>query len=184
MKKEAIDFEEDVAEIKVTDQQIEQIALLAEHQRNLEEAIKTQTELLEELGKQHRRISEVDLPTAMAEAGMSEFKLTNGAQIKIKPEVYASIPVAARPRTYAWLDEHGAGDIIKSKVEVAFGRDQREATKKLVAAIEGAGFDNYTTKESIHAQTLNAFVREQLEAGVNLPAELFSVHRVSKAIIK
>lgn len=179
----AIDYEADV-EIKVTDDQIKQIALLADHQRLLEKNIELQQGILEELTKQHRRLSETDLPNAMQEAGMTEFKLTDGTQIKIKPEVYASIPKAAQREAYRWLDEHKFGDIIKSKVEVAFGRDQRDAVKNLVAVIEGAGFDNYSTRESIHAGTLNAFVREQLEAGVTLPQELFSVHRVSKAVIK
>ena len=180
----AIDFEKDAGEIKVTDEQVKQIALLAEMQRNLEAVIKQQTELLEEFAKQHRRVSEVDLPAAMAEVGMLEFKLADGTQIKIKPEVYASIPKALQPQAYRWLDEHGVCEIIKSKVEVAFGRDKREQVKALISIIEAAGFDNYSTKEAIHPQTLNAFVREQLEAGINLPPELFSVHRVSKAVIK
>ena len=179
-----INFEEDAEKVTFTDAQVEQIATLAAMQRQLERAVEVQTESLETLAKQLRRVSEVDLPAAMDECGMSEFKLTDGTHIKIKPEIYANIPKAMQPSAYRWLDEHGVGDIIKSKVEVAFGRDKREEVKNLIAVIEGAGFDNYSTKESIHAGTLNAFVREQLEAGVNLPPELFSVHRVSRAVIK
>ena len=64
------------------------------------------------------------------------------------------------------------------------GTTPMPALMALLESIEAAGFDNYSTKEAIHPQTLNAFVREQLEAGINLPPELFSVHRVSKAVIK
>src|SRR3990172_8961924 len=100
MKMQNIDFEKDAGEIKITDEQVKQIALLAEMQRNLEAVIEQQTEMLEEFAKQHRRVSEVDLPAAMAEAGMLEFKLADGTQIKIKPEVYASIPKALQPHAY------------------------------------------------------------------------------------
>jgi hypothetical protein len=47
-------------------------------------------------------------------------------------------------------------------------------TKKLSARLKKAGY-SYEQKESIHASTLKAFVREQTQAGVVLP-DCFNVY--------
>jgi hypothetical protein len=43
---------------------------------------------------------------------------------------------------------------------------------------------NYSDKEGVHAQTLKAFIKEQMAKGVDVPLELFGAYPYSKAVIK
>ena len=46
------------------------------------------------------------------------------------------------------------------------------------------GSDRVTQKEKVESSTLRAFVREQIEAGKQIPMETFGVYVANKTIIK
>jgi hypothetical protein len=52
-----------------------------------------------------------------------------------------------------------------------------------VQSLKQKGLDP-AVKESVHPQTLNAFVKEQLTSGKDLPADLFGVYVGSRAKLK
>ena len=62
----------------VTNDQLQQVSALAEIQRKLEAEVKKKEESLKETKQQLKKVSEVDIPEALAECGLSEIKLTDG----------------------------------------------------------------------------------------------------------
>jgi len=143
----------------------------------LEDDLRTAKEVLQ-------RVQEVDLPNAMAAAGIMSIKLPNGASLTIKEDVYASIPKDQQFEAFAWLRDHELGDVIKREVVVEFGRGEEDQAVALVNELQAKGMNNYQTKESVHSQTLKALIREQLAKGAEFPMDLFGAYPVTKAVIK
>ena len=61
-------------EVNVTDDGLQTISVLAEAQLELEEEMEEKQNQLKVLKEKHRRISEEQLPEALLEVGVSEFK--------------------------------------------------------------------------------------------------------------
>lgn len=117
------------------------------------------------------------LPDLMDEAGVTS--LTVAAEGNAKPFVadlkpYYAANIAAgweegrRQVAFEYLTELGAGDLIKTKVEIDMPREQREDALKLAESLSSDGLP-VSVKESVHAQTLTAWLREQVEENQFLP---------------
>lgn len=133
-----------------------------------------------------RRLREEALPEAMAELGLAELQLDDGTKISVALEVYCGIPAAERERAFQWLEDNDFGGLIKTEVKVPFGRndDERAALRKLVQILESERFE-YQAKQDVHAQTLKAWLKEQLREGrQDLPLQLFGARPVTLAKVK
>lgn len=121
------------------------------------------------------------IPELMDSVGMKELKTRSGLKVIIRETIRASISGERAPEAFAWLRDHNHASLIKRVISVAFGRGEDTKAADIVAAVEALGVhpDN---KESVHPQTLSAFVKEQLEEGVDVPMDLLGVfrQRVSK----
>lgn len=98
-------------------------AQLRDEQRALEETDRVWKEHKERI----RRLTEDDIPSLMTELGVTRIVLDSGEQIRIAREVEASIPkedLVARQRAFDWLEENGHGGLIKTTVNVLFGREE------------------------------------------------------------
>lgn len=124
----------------------------------------------------------VELPEAMQLAGVTELKFSDGAVLKVKPDVKASITEANRPDAHEWLRDHNHGAVIKTFFEVDLRALDDETREALSEHITGLGVEPIT-KESIHNATLKSLVKELLEKGTTLPASI-SVHEFKKAELK
>lgn len=166
---------EDAGGIEVKDNAVKTISTLAIRQLDLQVQIEQVEEMLDNLKSQLKQVSELDLPNLMLENGMREFKLADGAAVKIKKVYGAAIKVEHRPDAFSWLVDKGHAGLIKTDVQVEFGKGaaEREEAKKFLDDLKKDGFEA-ELKENVHAQTLKAFVREQIEAGETLP-EFFTV---------
>lgn len=129
-----------------------------------------------------RDIAEHRIPELMIQLGMSEFTTTNGIKLKINDVYRASIPKARRDEAHAWLDEHDEGGMIKNNVIVGFGRDQGEAAGSLLTDLTNQGF-NVKNEEKVESSTLRAWVKRQLEAGADIPMDLFGAAQIKQAKI-
>jgi hypothetical protein len=176
-------FMKDAQEFTTTQDELMNISKLAIDQQDWEKRIKSLEEELDIAKENLRNIQEYLLPEAMFAVGMSEFKLSSGAKITIKEDVYASVRKDFMPQAVEWLDSAGLGGIVKDKVEVNFGRGELESVKDLMEFCKATGL-NASEKLSIHPQTLKAVVREQLANGVQFPEEFFSTGPLRKAVIK
>ena len=144
-----------------------QIALardLEQQKADLEEAIKLTTQELQTLYFK-------TLPDLFDELGIATLALEPegnhpGVTAQAKPfyraGIAASWPEDRRQQAFAYLAELGSEDLIKTKVEVMFPRGNHEQAKAFAneAARDGlaAGL-----KEEVHAQTLTAWLRDQVE---------------------
>jgi hypothetical protein len=183
-----INFEEDAVDasaVVVEDNKLANIANLATQQLVLEARIAELENSLEDAKEELKQVQEGALPNAMAEVGMSEFKLTDGTKITVKPTYLANIKPEYKDAAFGWLRQHGHDDIIKNNLILSFGRGEDNQFAIVADQLKHMGLaDHMTHKEEVHWQTLRAFVKEQLEAGEPLPTEEFGVFIVNKATIK
>lgn len=170
-------------EITVSNNALKQVANLAKRQQDAERAVLDRQNELKEAEAELRLVQEDLLPTAMAEAGLKAFTLDNGAKITIKDDVAVSIPPDKKRDAYEWLRTNNFGDLIKNTVAIDFGRGEDDNAEALKEYCQEHGM-NYSDKEGVHAQTLKAFIKEQMAKGVDIPLELFGAFPYSKAVIK
>jgi hypothetical protein len=161
---------------------LERLSKLAQEARELETQILHDTSILEEKNGKLDKILRKLIPGIMEELGLAEFKLTDGASIKIKESINASISAENKPAAYAWLTEHKYDGIIKTKVVSEFGRGDLEHAKEALALLQEQGY-SANMDQSIHAMTLKAFVKERLEAGDSIPLDTFGVFEFKEAKI-
>lgn len=167
----------------ITDDELSSVAALASRQAELEYRIKRGESLLDDLKKEWRQIAEHDLPNAIQEVGLSTFTLADGRKISTKTEVYASIPKDNPNKAFAWLRANGHGALIKNVISAEFGKGEDEQAVEAASALAEAGFKP-SQKESVHPMTLKAFLKEQLEKGVDVPLEDFGAHIVTRAKVE
>lgn len=118
-------------------------------------------------------ITQVLLPNAMREIGLTEFRLADGRRMVSAPIISASVTEDTMPMAESWLAEHKLDGIIKHQVICEFGKGENEQAKKIVEMLREAGIIDVQDKKSIHYQTLCATIREQMRAGVDFPEEPF-----------
>jgi hypothetical protein len=178
-----IDFEKDQQEVlKKTDN----IQSLADQVENLEEVLRTienQEDHLKKLKKKQEHLSGEVIPTMMAEMGLSHLKLMDGSSVDVKPHYSASITIANKEAAFNWLRNNGLGDIIKNEILVSFGRNEDNKAADYAALAQERGFQP-TQKLKVEPMTLKALVRERIEAGKDMPTELFNVFVGNKTTIK
>jgi len=163
-------------EAPVTDDSLSEIAELARQQLALDTEIANLEATLKEKKEEFRRISEQSLPEALDSVGMSEFTLDTGFKIKVSTFYNASIPPDRKEEAYQWLDDNGHGGMIKTEVKTNFGRGELEAAKALIAEInENHPEIAMDLNQTVHWQTLRAWVKEQVEGGHSLPIDMFGV---------
>lgn len=128
-----------------------------------------------------RDISERIIPEKMDELGMEEFKTRTGLKIKIKEAIRASIPKARQGEAFRWLRDNGYAGLIKRNVAIKFGKGEDETAEELAKQLS----EKFEVEDntSVHPSTLKAFVNEQLSNGVEIPMELFGVHRQRVSVI-
>jgi hypothetical protein len=161
---------------------MERLSKLAQKARDLEAKILKDAVALEELKGEHDKITKRFIPGIMEELGMAKFTLTDGAEVKIKESVNASISAENKPEAFAWLTKNDFDGIIKTKVQAEFGRGEIESARKALAAIQSAGFDA-AIDQSVHPMTLKSFVKERLEAGDSIPIDVFGIFESKEAKI-
>lgn len=165
------------------DNAIKRIADLAAAQARLERLIISAEEDLAALKEELRDVAERSLPDAMAEAGIASFTLEDGSKITVKPFYGASITDENRAGCFGWLEETGNGSLIKKEIGVAVERGDAETFQAVTTELGQMGL-SYKVKEAIHPQTLQAFIKEQVEGGKDFPMDLFKVYTGRKAKIQ
>jgi hypothetical protein len=182
----AINFEEDSGKLNLSEDSLNELTQLAEEQIKVEHDIEEAEEFLKQLKAKHFKISEELIPAKMASfgaGGLAEFKLKNGRKISVKKYYSASISEDNKSAAFGWLDEHGHMDIIKREIAVPLGKGSTDVSDEVTAFLESKHI-SFTKEEKIHPMTLKAFVKEQVEAGSDLPLEVFKVYIGNKTVIK
>ena len=170
-----IDFEKDQEEVLTKTTEIKSLSDQVLRLRDLEAEVKAQEEKIKQTQKEIARISEDVIPTMLSEMGLSQLKLADGSSVDVKPFYSASISVANREKAYKWLRDNGLGDIIKNDVVVSFGRHEDNKAVDYANLAKSQGFEP-TQKLKVEPMTLKALVRERIEAGQEMPMDIFNVY--------
>jgi len=178
-----INFEKDQEEVLDRTENLTSLAAQVKTLRTLEDQVKTDEEILKDKKKELERISGEVIPTLLSEMGLSSLKLADGSAVDVKPYYAANISVANREAAYGWLRSNGLGDIIKNDITVSFGRNEDNKAADYANLARGQGFQP-TQKLKVEPMTLKALVRERIEAGKDMPTELFNIFVGNKTTIK
>lgn len=166
-----------------SDEGLKTVASLANEQLRLQTLVCEQEAALKDLKEQLTKVSEVDLPAALETLGVASVTLSDGGgTVFIKESVFAGITEERREAALEWLEATDNDGIIRSTVECDFGKGQDAEAQRLTELLSSQGY-SYVSSRSVHPQTLRAFVRKQLEEGLPIPMDTFSVHVKKTAII-
>ena len=130
-----------------------------------------------------KHLSENVLPNLFAEVGLSEIKLADGRHLKVSNFYGASIKDVKKEAAFKWFRDNGFGDLIKNQVSCSFGRDEDEKARGLINTLNEKGYQS-SQREWVEPSTLRAFIREQHEAGKQLPMDLLGAYVGQKTTIK
>ena len=151
--------------------------------RAMEDQLKIMEEALKNKKKEIDRISGEVIPTMLSEMGLSQLKLADGSSVDVKPFYSATISAQNKDKAYEWLRNNGLGDIIKNEISVSFGRNEDNKAANYAELAKSNGFQP-TQKLKVEPMTLKALVRERIEAGKEMPTEIFNVFIGNKTTIK
>ena len=181
--KDEINFEADKQDpMKKTDN-IQSLADQVEKLDSLNKRLALQEDNIKNTKKDIDRLSGEVIPTMMTEMGLSELKLQDGSHLKVSTSYKAHITEANKEMAFNWLRDNGLGDIIKNEISVSFGRGEDNKAAHYAELAKGQGLDP-TQKLKVEPMTLKALVRERIEAGKEMPTEIFGVFTENKTTIK
>ena len=179
----AIDFEQDKEEIINKTRNVGKLADKIQEMQAVQKALEADEEQIKQKKKHLDYLSGEVIPTMLSEMGLSFLKLADGSYIEVKTNYSATITQAKKEEAFNWLRENGLGDIIKNEISVSFGRNEDNKAADYAELAKGRGFQP-TQKLKVEPMTLKALVRERIEAGKEMPTELFNIFVGNKTTIK
>ena len=179
----SIDFEKDQQDSMKKTNNIQSLADQVERLESLNARLALQEDNMKSTKKDIERLSGEVIPTMMTEMGLSELKLQDGSHLKVSTSYKAHITEANKQAAFNWLRDNGLGDIIKNEISGAFGRGEDNMAAHYAELAKGQGLDP-TQKLKVEPMTLKALVRERIEAGKEMPTEIFGVFTENKTTIK
>lgn len=166
-----------------TDAEVKGISQLVKESVALSEQIKVLQEKAKALTEQKFKLDTDAIPNAMQQAGLLEMTTDDGGAVKVENKIYGSISAKNKEAALTWLRDNNHGSLIKNEFRVPFGKGEDAKAASLEQFLKSEEVD-YARQDGVHAQTLQAFVREQIQQSKPLPLELFGVHIQPTAIIK
>ena len=130
-----------------------------------------------------RKITDEDLPDMLFSLGVKSFKLEDGSEISVKQTYGAHIKADNKAEAHQRLRDNGFDDIIKNTVTCEFKRGEDGQASEFMEVAASMGHAP-TQKADVHSMTLKGFVKERIEAGGDIPHQLFGVFTGNKATIK
>ena len=171
-----INFEEDQQEIiEKTDLDI--LSQQSYKLQSLENQIDKQEKLIKKLKELHDNLSSEIIPDILAEQGITSIKLSDGSMIEIRKVFSCTLPkdVNKREACYQWLRQNDLGDIVKNSVSVDFGKGEDNRAKDFFGSAVDQGLEP-SQSSKVESSTLRALYRERVEAGLDMPSDLFHTY--------
>jgi hypothetical protein len=146
-----------------------------------------------------RELSTTIVPERMKELNLPALPLSGGYTLETKPLFEASIPsvsaiesapdeiaaalIARREGALKWLEKNKAGSIISTQMKIALGKGQTALARKVVAFLKTLKLSAETSR-TVHPGSLKKHLRELLEAGKDVPFDLFQIYSGTQARVK
>ena len=179
----SINFEEDQQDLMKKTGNIQSLADQVERLELCDDRIADIEADLKMMKNKRDHISGEIIPTLMSEMGFSELTLKDNTKLKVTTSYKAHISEANKEMAFNWLRNNGLGDIIKNEISVSFGRNEDNKAADYATLAKERGVQP-TQKMKVEPMTLKALVRERMEAGKEMPTELFNIFVGNKTTIK
>jgi len=194
-----IDFASDVGNADTAD--LAEIQGMIREMADLETRIKDVKQFLKDLEEKRSLIESVSLPNAMDALQIPMVGLPDGRVCRVNAVIKANLPsktavdkargdageeLRARLEAgLAWLRSNDAEGMIKNQVVADMGKGEDEKAYQLLNLASELNVA-CSRHETVHPQTLSAFVREKIEAGEDIPMDTFAVYtgRIAKITAK
>lgn len=169
----SIDFESDKQEL-VEKTDLEGLSVQVDKLTDLQKAIEHTEKQVKDLKAQYDKISSEVIPNILAEQGLQSLKLADGTVLEVNKKYSCTLPKDPEKReaAYKWLRDNELGDIIKNEVAVTFGRGEDNKAEQLLSLAVSNGFEPQQ-KSKVEPMTLKALYRERVEAGLDMPSDVF-----------
>ena len=178
-----IDFEKDQEQVLDKTTNINKLADKIKELQASQLELQEQEDAIKQKKKDIEHLSGEVIPTMLSEMGLSYLKLQDGSSVEVKTNYSATITQANKEAAFNWLRENGLGDIIKNEISVSFGRNEDNKAADYANLAKSQGLDPMQ-KLKVEPMTLKALVRERMEAGKEMPTELFNIYVGNKTTIK
>jgi len=157
---------------------------LADQQEQAEAEVARLEALLDEAKTNLRRISEQEIPK-LVDGMEGKLSLPDGRTIDVSEKLRCYALAENKARAMKWLDDNGYGAIVKRRFIVEFGRDQEDWAREFEQQLAQSEKPlNLKRERNVQWQTLDAWGRERLEEGDDIPSDLFQIHRIRQTKIK
>ena len=166
-------FEEDKQDLmEQTD--INSLSMHVEKLTDLQKSIEHTEKQVKDLKAQYDKISQEVIPNILAEQGLQSLKLADGTMLDVSKKYSCTLPKdpAKKEAAYQWLRDNDLGDIIKNEVAVAFGVGEDDKAEQMLNLAAKQGYEP-VQKSKVEPMTLKALYRERVEAGLDMPSDLF-----------
>jgi len=178
----------DKEEADASSDKLDKIRKLVEEGAGLQETIDSLQAALDSTIGRFNRIKQYELPNIMKEANVGKHEDLDG-RVKVKLESYVSGSLPKdehdKERALEVLVDAGGGGLIKTELKVNFPKSMHNQALDFFARIQeilkeeqyqpmedtDVGVDEPEFKETVHAQSLQAFAREKLKKGEELDFE-------------
>lgn len=181
-----------------SDEQLKGIANIAAEMQRLERQIAHRSKILQDDKDALAQIQTRTLPEAMQAVGMKKFTLLDGSVVEVSDNIYSQLSQIGEAEAFDWLESTGNAAIIKQTMLVDFPRaansaaeaERQQKIEELSTELQTRGLE-FDVKKNIHASTLKAFVKRQVEAernpmydGPRIPRKPFGIFEQPTATIK
>lgn len=154
-----INFEEDAGSTEKID--IQTLSTLGHEQLKVQKELE---ELQLQVSKKEEELNTISrdrIPKIMEALRIGSFTLDSGEGVAIKRSYYGSIK-DNEEQAFDWLKNNQMDDIVKNMVTIEFQRGEEDKAEELYLNLQKMGY-NVDRKQSIHASTLKAFVKERMQ---------------------
>lgn len=159
-----------------TEADLGKINELVEEWKAKQAAVEAAESRLSQAKEELRKIETDLLPNTMMELGVSSVTTNDGLVVEVKPVVDGGILRGHEEEAIQWLDENGYGDLVKASIAVNLPREERDKARAALETLRSLGIDA-TVKNTVHPQTMKAFIRSCDESGIAVPEDKFRVYR-------
>lgn len=155
-------------------------------------------EKIKELKAHIFTLSTETIPEAMDACGLKEFTLADGYKIEVNPIIKGSLPSKGAIEKASdeekpllemrlkaglqFLRDNKAGPLIKNELTIEIGKGKDNVVTEIEKLAEELGMDFYRD-ESVHAQTLNKWIKEKIGEGLKIPEDTFSIFNGRQAVV-
>ena len=176
MSEQAHDYSEYTDDMPLGDNALAALNSLARDHVRMEARVAALDEELKKAKEQLRLLSEVQIPEQLKELNLTTVTTGDGIKLELSNAVRANIKKEHEADAFKYLNETGNGNLIKRSFTIEFGKDEESWAKKFQADLNKRKKPlNVKLKRAVHPGTLTAFIKGELEKGVNIPMETFGV---------